>query len=160
MKQKLPSNELVTFILAVLLLMLWGYAAVSKISEYDKFVLQMQLAPIPLMKFFGPTLGWLIPAIELALVCMLLTDRFRKLGLWLSFMLLLVFEIYIAAMLLSGLELPCTCGGLISKLQWNEHLVFNAVFMLISIFPFLYQRYFNKSNTSEYSPRESVGVDI
>ena len=146
------SNELITFIPSVLLLMLWGYAAVSKIDEYDKFVLQMQLAPVPMMKLFGPVLGWLVPAIELTLVGMLLTDRFRTLGLLFSFTLLLVFEVYIASMLLSGLELPCTCGGLISKLQWKEHLVFNAVFMFISILPFLYQRYFYKSDPSEYSP--------
>lgn len=160
MKLKLPSNELATFIPAVLLLMLWGYAAVSKIADYDKFVLQMQLAPVPLMKFLGPTLGWFVPAIELALVGMLLTDRFRRLGLWFSFALLMAFEIYIATMLVSGLELPCTCGGLISKLQWKAHLVFNAVFMLIAIFPFLYRRYFYKSDPSEYLPRKSVGVDI
>lgn len=160
MKHKLPSNEVITFIPAVLLLMLWGYAAISKIAEYDKFVLQMQLAPVPLMKFLGPILGWLVPLSELALVGMLLTDRFRSLGLLLSFGLLMIFEIYIAAMLLSRLELPCTCGGLISKLQWKEHLVFNSVFILISIFPFLYQRYFHKSDPPEYSPRKSVGVDI
>jgi putative oxidoreductase len=144
----------------LLLLMLWAYAAVSKINEYDKFVLHMQLAPVPLMGFLGPTLGWFLPTIELLLVGMLLTDRYRNLGLLCSFALLVVFEGYIVIMLLSGLDLPCTCGGLISKLQWKEHLVFNAVFMLISIFPFLYQRYFNKSTPPEYSPRESVGVDI
>lgn len=160
MKSKPNLYELIAFIPAVMLVLLWGYAAFSKIAEYDKFVQQMQLAPVPLMKLLGPTLGWLMPAIELILLGMLLTDRFRTLGLWFSFALLMVFEIYITAMLLSGLELPCTCGGLISKLQWKEHLVFNAGFMLIAIFPFLYGRYFHKNDPHEYSPRNSVGVDI
>lgn len=153
-------NELITFIPAVLLMMLWGYAAVSKIADYEKFVLQIQLAPIPMMKVLGPILGWLIPIVEFVLVSLLFTDRFRRLGLWLSFVLLTAFEVYIATMLMSGLNLPCTCGGLISKLQWKGHLVFNAIFMLISLVPFLCQLIFHRNDHSEYSPPKGVGVDI
>ncbi|MBE9599837.1 MauE/DoxX family redox-associated membrane protein [Pedobacter sp. MC2016-24] len=153
MKTKGRLNEFITFIPAVLLLMLWGYAAVSKIAEYNKFVLQMQLAPVPLMKLAGPVLGWLVPAVELLLVLLLLKDKFRIVGLWSSFFLLLVFEIYITVMLSSGLHLPCTCGGLISKLQWKEHLIFNAIFMLVALFPMAYTWINHKFFSSRYSPR-------
>lgn len=154
MKTKFVLSEWLIFVPAVLLMMLWSYAAVSKIADYGKFVAQMQLAPIPLMILLGPILGWLIPAIELILVGMLITEKSRRAGLIFSFLLLLTFEVYIAVMLLSGLDLPCTCGGLISSLQWKEHLIFNAVFMFISIFPFISSGFRNRNNNSNrYSPR-------
>jgi len=36
-------------------------------------------------------------------------------------------------MLLSGQHLPCTCGGIISKMSWKQHLGFNALFILVGL---------------------------
>jgi len=148
-KTQLKSNELLLLVSAILLVLLWGYSAFSKLADYQRFVQQMQLAPVPLMKHLAPMLGIAVPVIELVLVGLLFTERFRKIGLWLSFLLLLSFTLYISLMLLSGLRLPCTCGGLISKLGWRQHLVFNAFFMLVSLFPFIWDKYFSQV----YSPR-------
>lgn len=148
-KTKFDFKELLLLLSASLLILLWGYAAFSKLADYHRFVAQMQLAPVPLMKHLAPVLGIFVPVTELALIGLLFSERFRKTGLWLSFLLLLSFTVYIAIMLLSGLRLPCTCGGLISKLGWRQHLIFNASFMLISVLPFLWARVFS----NEYSPR-------
>lgn len=148
-KTKFDSYELLLLLSSALLILLWGYAAFSKFADYGRFVAQMQLAPVPLMKHLAPVLGIAVPVTELVLVGLLFSERFRKTGLWLSFLLLLSFTIYISLMLLSGLTLPCTCGGLISKLGWRQHLIFNAAFMLISLLPFLWSRVF----PNVYSPR-------
>lgn len=155
---RVSTNETITFIAAILQILLFGYAAVSKMAEYDRFVAQMKLVPVPVIQHLAVTLGWLIPLIEIIIVLLLCSDRWRNGGLFASFLLLLSFEIYISAMMLSGLELPCTCGGLISKLQWGEHLVFNALFMLISIFPFIY-KFFQKKYTVNILHKK-VGIDI
>lgn len=139
------------FFSAMLLVLLFGYAAASKFAEYQRFVDQMQLAPLPLMKTMAPFLGWVVPLSEIVIVILLFSERHRNKALLLSFLLLLAFQIYIAVMLLSGLDLPCTCGGLISKLQWRQHLVFNAVFMFIAIFPLVYQRFVQKHQSNRYS---------
>ncbi|RBQ06812.1 MauE/DoxX family redox-associated membrane protein [Pedobacter miscanthi] len=148
-KTKYEGNDLLQLLSAILLVLLWGYAGFSKLADYGRFVEQMKLAPVPLMKHLAPLLGIAVPVAELVLVGLLFSERFRKTGLWLSFLLLLVFTLYISLMLLSGLRLPCTCGGLISKLGWRQHLIFNAFFMLISLLPFLWGRIFPKG----YSPR-------
>jgi hypothetical protein len=148
-RTKFDANELLLLLSSGLLIMLWGYASFSKLADYGRFVAQMQLAPIPLMKHLAPVLGVTVPLAELALIGLLFSERFRKTGLWLSFLLLFSFTVYIAMMLLSGLRLPCTCGGLISKLGWRQHIIFNAFFMLISLLPFLWSRIFSKV----YSPR-------
>jgi putative oxidoreductase len=126
----------------VLLLVLFAYTATIKFLDYNKFVFQMRLAPLPLMKFAAPMLGWLMPAIEMAIAIGLLFIRFRLTALYTSVILLLVFEIYIIGMLLSGHDLPCTCGGIISKMSWKQHLAFNAIFILVGLTGILqYRKY-------------------
>jgi putative oxidoreductase len=120
-------------IVSVLLLLLFTYTATSKFLDYDRFVFQMKLAPVPLMKWVAPILGWLIPAIETLLVVGITTCFFipkvKVISLYASVVLLSAFEIYIAIMLLSGSQLPCTCGGIISQMGWGQHLLFNAFFI-------------------------------
>lgn len=149
--EQTKKKEMISFIAAVLLILLFAYAAVSKLVDHQRFVEQMQLAPVPLMKLAAPVLGWVVPQVEIVIVLMLLFERYRRMGLICSFFLLLAFELYISGMLLSGLDLPCTCGGLISKLQWGQHLVFNGVFMIVAIFPFIYQFIIHKYQSNRYS---------
>ena len=116
-----------------LVILLFSYTALSKLLDLEKFVFQMRLAPFPLMYPMAPVLGWLVPAVELMIVTGLLVKRFRIRALYAAVLLLLLFEVYIMTMLASGLHLPCTCGGIISKMSWKQHLAFNALFMLTGI---------------------------
>lgn len=123
-------------IISILLLLLFVYTATSKFLDYDKFVFQMRLAPLPFMHWAAPILGWLMPSIEMLLVIMLaigiIESKYQTVGIYASLILLLSFEIYISGMLLSGMRLPCTCGGIISKMSWKQHLVFNGIFIIFS----------------------------
>lgn len=127
-----PWKELIIFLLIVL----FAYTAASKFLDYHRFVFQMRLAPFPLMKLLAPALGWIMPFFESVLVVGLgigiLSPRRLFIPLWTSLFLFLLFEIYISVMLLSGLRLPCTCGGVISEMSWSEHLLFNAVFLVLN----------------------------
>ncbi len=129
MKKLLVDETLVS-----LLVLLFSYAGVSKLLEKEKFVFQMSLSPVSVMKTAAPVLGWILPVLEIVLVILLLIGPTRRAGLYLSAILLSLFEIYISAMLLSGFDLPCTCGGIISGLSWKNHLLFNAFFLTISVF--------------------------
>jgi putative oxidoreductase len=120
-------------ICVALLLLLFAYTASSKFLEHSKFVFQMRLAPVPFIGSIAPVIGWLIPGLETLVVAGLLFDRFRALALYTAASLFVLFEIYISIMLLSGLHLPCTCGGIISSMSWKQHLLFNALFLLITI---------------------------
>ena len=123
-------------IISILLLLLFIYTATSKFLDYDKFVFQMRLAPLTFMHWAAPILGWLMPSVEMLLVIMLaigiIESKYQTVGIYASLILLLSFEIYISGMLLSGIRLPCTCGGIISKMSWKQHLVFNGIFIIFS----------------------------
>jgi hypothetical protein len=75
---------------------------------------------------------WIIPATEVFISVMLAVTYTRKAGLYASFILLLIFSLYIAGMLLSGINLPCSCGGIIQQLSWKQHLVFNLFFIVLA----------------------------
>ncbi|MDB4918416.1 MauE/DoxX family redox-associated membrane protein [Mucilaginibacter sp.] len=120
-------------VISVLLIILFTYTATSKLLEYDKFVFQMRLAPVPYIIPLAPFIGILVILAELLIVVALLTKKFRLWGLFASLFLLISFEIYISTMLISGLNLPCSCGGIISFMGWKQHLFFNGAFIVLCI---------------------------
>jgi len=138
----------------VLLCLLFVYTSASKFLDYDKFVFQMRLAPVPLMKILAPALGWLVPAVEFILAVALAVGMFipaiKIKALQASIFLLVAFEIYIAIMLLSGSHLPCTCGGIISKMGWKQHLLFNGFFILASSLSIKYLKEHKASTPTEH----------
>lgn len=132
-------------VVVALFILLFSYTALSKFLDYNRFVFQMQLAPVPLIKSIAPVMGLVIPAIETVLVLFLIISIFRPKftvkALLACVILMLVFEFYISAMLLSGLHLPCTCGGIISKMSWTQHLIFNACFIILGIVAIIQTKY-------------------
>jgi putative oxidoreductase len=124
-------------ILSIIIMLLFAYTAASKFLDMPKFVFQMRLAPVPLMKIFAPVLGWVVPVIEMVIAISLAVGFFypaiKTKGLYASVILLSAFEIYIVIMLLSGSHLPCTCGGIISQMGWRQHLFFNGFFIIAGI---------------------------
>lgn len=118
-----------------MIVLLFAYTAVSKLLDYQRFVFQMRLAPLPLMRTIAPVLGIVMPVIELMIVLGLLFKLFRLKALYATVALLAAFEVYITGMMLTGRHLPCTCGGIISEMGWGQHLLFNAVFIAIALWP-------------------------
>lgn len=116
-----------------LLILLYSYTAISKLLDQYRFVFQMKLSPFSLVSGFAQTWGWIVPAAELVIVFMLCIEKLQKYGLYCSLALLVLFETYIAGLLMAGLKLPCACGGVIALMSWKMHVAFNAVFIMINI---------------------------
>jgi hypothetical protein len=124
MKQKV-TIELIDF----LLILLFVYAATSKLWEYNTFKIQLDNSPY--LKPFAGIIAWLIPISELTITVMLTVTYTRKKGLFASFILLLIFTLYIVGML-SGINLPRSCDDVIRQLSWKQYLVFNLVVIALS----------------------------
>lgn len=123
---------------AVLFIFLWTYAAVSKLSDLDKF--QGQLAQSPIILTRSGWLTWLVPAAELVLSFALMFGQTRKWALLGSTFLIAAFCWYILAITHFSTYIPCSCGGVLEKLSWNEHLLLNAGFLIMgSISLLLYE---------------------
>ncbi|WP_184547310.1 MauE/DoxX family redox-associated membrane protein [Mucilaginibacter sp. FT3.2] len=136
-------------VVTILLILLFTYTATSKFLDYEKFVFQMRLAPVPFMKMSAPILGYIVPAVEILIAIALGVGFFHSTvsikALYASVILLSIFEVYITIMLLSDSHLPCTCGGIVSQMGWKQHLFFNAFFIIGGIFTI---RFLQKNHAS------------
>jgi hypothetical protein len=119
-------------LLSALLILLFVYAAVSKLLDPDEF--RAQLYRQPFSHGFADLLLYSLPASELLAAALLGFDRTRLTGLFLSLGLLLSFTIYISLGLLHyWAAVPCSCGGILRHMGWGAHLVFNLVFTGVNL---------------------------
>lgn len=87
----------------------------------------LALAKAPLLQPWAVSLSWIIPVTELLTALLLFFTATRVRGLYAALILMIVFTIYLVWMLLHTTHLPCTCGGFIEKLSWQQHVFFNGV---------------------------------
>jgi hypothetical protein len=111
-------------------IILFLYTGISKILEYNEFNEQLQDSPI--LEFAATPIALLLPWMEFAIVLMLIVPRWRLKGFYATLTLMILFTAYIIGLFSIDKELPCSCGGIIALLSWNQHLVFNSVFILLN----------------------------
>lgn len=123
------KRELIIEVISALFVVLFVYAAATKLLDYDKF--RLQIGQSPVLTGFAGVIVWLVPATEIVIAGMLMTLRFRLAGLYSSFTLMVMFTAYIVVITRFSDYIPCSCGGVLEKLSWNEHLVFNLGFVVL-----------------------------
>ena len=116
--------------ISVLFVLLFVYASVSKLIDFQKF--RVELGKSPLLTAHA---GWFaagVPVLEICLSVLLAVDRMRMIGLYAAFSLMVMFTTYIVIILNFTDYVPCTCGGLLQNMTWGQHLAFNIVFILLA----------------------------
>ena len=124
-KTKKVALEIICF----LFILLFTYAAVTKLMDYQKFT--VQIGQSPLLTDFAGVLAWAVPGVELLIAGMLAITRLRFIGLYAAFSLMVMFTAYIIAILQFSDSIPCSCGGVLEAMGWTEHLIFNIGFVLL-----------------------------
>ena len=114
----------------LLYLLLFVYAAMNKGLDFEKF--QVELGQSPLLSAFAEWISWTVLIIEFAIVLFLLFPKTRIKALYAGFCLMCMFTAYIFIMLNYSSFLPCSCGGILEKMTWQQHLVFNVFFVIIA----------------------------
>jgi len=117
--------------ISYLFILLFVYAAVSKIIDFQNF--QAQLGQSPLLSAFASWVSWLVLILELGIVVLLIFPKLRTIGLLASTLLMTLFTAYIFIILNYSSFVPCSCGGILEKMSWNTHLIFNIFFILLPI---------------------------
>jgi putative oxidoreductase len=125
------KNEHFNVISSSLLILLYSYTAISKLIGYEVF--EANLSRSPLMGPGANTIAWLLPAAELIVVLLLFFETTRKAGLYASLFLLVLFTSYLLYMILFVDDLPCSCGGVLSKMSWQQHTWFNLFFIVLNV---------------------------
>ncbi|WP_144214048.1 MauE/DoxX family redox-associated membrane protein [Flavobacterium anhuiense] len=112
---------------SLLFVLLFTYAAIAKILDFENF--QVQLGQSPLLSSYAIWISYMVPAIELLISLILMIPKFRSTGLYASLSLMAMFSSYIFIMLHFSSFVPCSCGGILEKMSWNVHLIFNLLFV-------------------------------
>lgn len=128
MSVKLIIKNVIIF----LLIILWVYAAISKLSDFDHFKVQMHNQPLP--GFVQTFLIYLLPSVELLIAGLLTVERSQCYGLVASGILMFFFTGYVGLALFNFFSyVPCSCGGILEHMTWLVHLIFNIIFLLLSL---------------------------
>lgn len=116
--------------IAILMAFIFLYATVSKVFELNKFY--YQLAKSPLIPYgYNEYVGNIVLLIELIIVYLVFKNKIQY-SLLISFALMFFFSLYIGYLLYFSYFIPCSCGGILGDLSWDNHLIFNIATTILS----------------------------
>src|SRR5690554_7806139 len=98
-------------IISLLFIVLFVYAATSKLLDFETF--QIQLAQAPLLSAYAGMVSVVVPGIEILLAGLLIIPRYRLSSLIGCFGLMVMFTAYIIIILNFSDFVPCSCGGVL-----------------------------------------------
>lgn len=124
------SKQLLIEIICYLHVIMFIYAGVYKLLDYRFFVITLSRSP--LIGDMAQVIAWLVPLLEVIAALMLLFQRTRLMGLYLSLAIMSSFTTYIAYLLFFAPEVPCACGGILEMMGWKAHFIFNSCFVLMA----------------------------
>nr|WP_199079040.1 MauE/DoxX family redox-associated membrane protein [Pedobacter sp. ASV19] len=125
----IKTKSVVTDIISALFILLFVYAALTKVIDYQKF--RIELGKSPLLSSYSRIIAVAIPGIELMISLLIAIKRFQYYAMYLAFTLMAIFSAYIVAILKFSPYVPCSCGGILQKMSWAQHLIFNVGFLLM-----------------------------
>lgn len=126
-----------------LFILLFVYAGLTKLLDFEKFVIQ--IGQSPMLTAYSKWVAWIIPLLEIVISLLLAFKRFRLIALYASFSLMVAFTAYIIVIMNFSPYVPCSCGGVLQDMGWKEHLGFNVGFVVLGIAGITLQ---SKTNTN------------
>ncbi|RYG04870.1 MAG: DoxX family membrane protein [Chitinophagaceae bacterium] len=118
-------------VIRLLFILLFVYTAFSKILDYQNF--RAVIGQSPMLTRFASVLAIAVPVAEILIALMLVIPRYRRAGLYASFAMMMLFTTYIIILVTMSDKIPCSCGGVISMMTWQQHLYFNIFFILLGL---------------------------
>src|SRR5438034_7109110 len=132
------KRNLIIEIISSLLILLFLYTALSKLFDHAAF--KYTLSKSPLIGGKAAVVALALPITEGLVASLLFFPRTRLWGLYGSFLAMTIFTLYLAYMIIFAPNLPCSCGGVLKQMSWNQHLVFNIFFLIVSLTGILLER--------------------
>ena len=136
-KRWLIKKTTIVEIICSLLVILFIYTGLNKIIDYGTF--KFQLGRSPFVQNMSGFIAATLPTGELLIALALIIKRTRMLGLYASFFIMALFTGYIYTMLHYSYYVPCSCGGVLAAMSWDDHLIFNGVFTLLALMGIILQ---------------------
>lgn len=127
MRIKSIISETIIFIL----ILIWAYTFASKIFDFDTF--DRQIKGAYLLSARGSGLPYILQLVHLGIVILLLSKKWRRLGLLTSLSVLTLYTAYLIYILEFAPSIPCSCIAVMTGMNWNDQLYFNFIALAINI---------------------------
>ena len=124
-------RKVIIEIISSLLIFLFMYTAISKLLGYYSFRNVLRVSPF--IGDYAEVAAFALPITEGLVALLVFIPRTRLWGFYGSSALMSIFTLYLAYMILFTPKLPCSCGGVLKQMTWNQHLVFNIFFLLLAL---------------------------
>lgn len=128
----------------LLFIVLFTYAGLTKLLEGHRFYDNIRNSSILGGETVASLASWTVPLAELAVAMLLVRGRTRLMGLYGAMALMLLFTGYTVAIVFFAPYRPCSCGGIISLLTWEQHLVLNVALLLLALLAIRFSRQHRK----------------
>jgi hypothetical protein len=135
MKYNYKRLRFLTIIISYLLVSIFSYSSCQKLFYYDIFLINLKRSPM-IISSLAIYISYIIIIIEILIPILLAFNKTRKWGFFISFFLIFLFTGYILLTITYSPYLPCSCGGLIERLSWSGHMIFNGFLLLLSFVGF------------------------
>ncbi len=138
MRNSVKLEYIILELVCYLYILLFVYTATSKIIDFENFRIQLSQSIV-----ISPFSNWLvlfIPILEFIIAIGLLIKKWRTPAFYAAFVLMVIFSTYIYIILNFIPDIPCSCGGVLDKMSWDDHLIFNLAFVLLALTAILLQK--------------------
>lgn len=136
-------------IICMLFVLLFVYTAISKFIDYENF--KAVIGQSPIITNFSGILSIAVPIAEIIIALMLVIPRYRLKGLYASFAIMVLFTAYIVILVTLSEKIPCSCGGVISRMSWDQHIFFNVFFVILALIGMILQSKIEKDTTQNFT---------
>ncbi|MEZ4970788.1 MAG: MauE/DoxX family redox-associated membrane protein [Flavobacteriaceae bacterium] len=133
MKWVQEHKGIIVAVISTLFIILFTYAGLTKLLEGHRFYDNIRNSPILGGETLASLASWMVPLAELTVALLLVRSRTRLMGFYGAMGLMLLFTGYTVAIVFFAPYRPCSCGGVISLLSWEQNLVLNLVLLLLVI---------------------------
>lgn len=116
---------------SALFILLFVYTSVSKSLEFAAF--RNTIQSFPIIGYYASFITSMVILSEVIIAFLLVFPFTRHTGLYGSLFLMIIFSVYIGYALLFESKLPCTCGGVLRRMNWTQHLFFNLFFTALAL---------------------------
>lgn len=125
------TKAIIVDVITYLFVLLFVYTAYHKFTGMRTFI--QILSYSPLTGNYSAIIGWTVPLVESLISLLLIIPFTKRIGLIASLLLMITFTSFLIYGLLSGSNLPCHCGGVISTMSWQQHIWFNLAFIILAL---------------------------
>lgn len=131
-------QEFVLQVLTFALLCLWIYVGSKKVYTYSEF--RASIIRQPFADQYEIMLSYILPAVELATGVLFIFEGTKRLGFWLTLILMFVFSGYVILALRDTWgSIPCDCI-LEFPISWKAHLWVNGLITIACVIGLLLDR--------------------